>query len=142
VGVSRQRCALIRSSGGQLVIRPRARRLGGGRASGTICLQISSSGGASHNIVLSVAGSSHLSPGVTRLAHRGVELALRASVAASDDLKCPTGAHGSVTIFASYYEQHHDSVQLRFAGACTSYNATFAGSQLVALIAENGRQVN
>ena len=92
--------------------------------------------------MLSVSGSSQLSPRVTRLGHPGVVLVLHASVAASDDSACAAGAHGTVTIFASYYEGHHDSVELRFNGGCTPHDATFLGPTLYALIAENGREVN
>jgi len=115
---------------------------GGGHGSGTICLQHSSSGGGSHEVVLAVAGSARVYPGVTQLGHRGVRLTLHVSVAASDDQSCPAGSHGSVTLFASYYELHRDSLQLRFGAACAAYADTFSGSQLSALIAENGHQVN
>jgi len=115
---------------------------GGGHGSGTICQENRSSTGPSRDIVLTIAGSSHVSPGITRLGHPGAGLALDATVAASSDPRCSDGTHATVTIFASYYEGHHDSVQLHFAGGCTPYDATFLGSQLYALIAENGHQVN
>ncbi len=115
---------------------------GGGRGSGTICEEESLASGPSHNIVLTVAGASHLSARVTRLGHLGVVLALRASVAASDDPACLQGTRGTVSVFASYYEGHHDSVQLHFGGGCAGYDATFLGTQLYAVIAENGHQVN
>ncbi len=114
----------------------------GGRGSGTICWQNRAASGGSHDIVLTVSGSLRLSPRVTRLGHPGVVLVLHASVAASDDPACAAGAHGTVTIFASYYEGHHDSVELRFNSGCTPYDAAFLGPTLYALIAENGRQVN
>jgi hypothetical protein len=47
-----------------------------------------------------------------------------------------------VTIFASYYQGHHDRVQLHFAPACAAEDATFLGQQLHALIAREGLQVN
>jgi hypothetical protein len=115
---------------------------GGGHGSGTICLQVSSSGGASHELVIIVEGSARVHPGVTRLEHRGVQLALHMNVAASDDPSCPVGSTGSVTLFASYYEQHRDSLQLRFGSRCATYADTFAGPRLSALIADNGHQVN
>ena len=115
---------------------------GAGRGSGTICLQNSASGGGSHEVVLAVAGAAHVSAGVTQLGLPGVQLTLHVSVAASDDPSCPVGVHGGATLFASYHEQHRDSLKLRFGGACAPYGDTFAGPQLFALIAENGRQVN
>ena len=60
----------------------------------------------------------------------------------SDDLSCPVASHGSVTLFASYYEEHRDSLKLRFADNCATYADTFAGQMLSALIAEDGHQVN
>lgn len=117
-------------------------RWGAGQGSGTICLADTSASGASHEVVLNVAGSARVHPGVTRLGHRGVQLALKVSVTTSDDPSCPVGSHGGVTLFASYYEQHRDSLQLRFAGTCATYADTFTGSQLSALIADNGHQVN
>ncbi len=115
---------------------------GGGLGSGTICQEETLSGGPSRNIVLTVAGPSRISPRVTRLDHLGVGLALDVSVAASDDPTCSLGTRGMVSIFASYYEGHHDSVQLHFGGGCAAYDATFLGSQLYAVIANNGHQVN
>jgi len=115
---------------------------GGNHGSGTICLQHSSSSGGSHELVLAVTGSARVYPGVTRLGHRGVQLALHMSVVMSDDLSCPVASHGSVTLFASYYEEHRDSLKLRFADNCATYADTFAGQMLSALIAEDGHQVN
>ena len=115
---------------------------GGGRGSGTICQEDGSSSGPPHNIVLTVAGASHVSPRVTRLGRLGAALVLNGSVAASDDPTCPVGARGTVTLFASYYQGHHDSLQLHFANSCTAHNATFRGTQLYVVIANNGHQVN
>lgn len=115
---------------------------GGGRGSGTICEEDLSSSGPPHNIVFTVAGSSHVSPRVTRLGHLGAALVLNGSVTASDDPTCLVGARGTVTLFASYYEGHHDSLQLHFANSCMADNATFGGPQLYVVIANNGHQVN
>jgi hypothetical protein len=76
------------------------------------------------------------------LGHRGVELVLNVLVGASDDPSCLTATHGTVTVFASYYQKHYDSVRLRFNGGCAPHNATFLGSHVYALIANNGHQVN
>jgi len=115
---------------------------GGGHGSGTICEEDSFSNGQSHALVLTVAGTPHVSPLVTRLGNPGVELGLSLSVAASNDPACPTHSHGALTIFASYHEVHRDEVQLHFNGSCAAYSATFLGSHLSALIADNGGQVN
>ena len=114
----------------------------GGHGAGTICNQDSVSGHPSHNLVLAVAGAARISPHITRLGHLGVGLVLNVTVSASDDQSCPAQTRGTVTLFASYYQGHHDSLQLHLAGACSAYDYTYTGSQLHVLIAENGRQVN
>jgi hypothetical protein len=114
----------------------------GGRGGGTICDQDRGGAHLSHDLVLAVAGPSHVSPGITRLGRLGVGLALEVTVSASDDPACAAGNRGTTTLFASYYQGHHDSVQLRFNGACSAYDATFAGAALLVLIANNGHQVN
>lgn len=114
----------------------------GGRGSGTICQEDTPTSGPPHKIVLPVAGSASVSPRVTRLGHLGVVLVLNVSVADSDDPTCLSGTRGTVTIFASYYEGHHDSVKVHFNGSCTAYSATFLGPRVYALISANGHQVN
>jgi hypothetical protein len=113
-----------------------------GHGAGTICNEDSVSGHPSHNLVLAVAGSARISPHITRLGHLGVGLVLNVTVSASDDQTCPAQTRGTVTLFASYYQGHHDSLQLHLAGACSAYDYTYTGSQLHVLIADNGRQVN
>jgi hypothetical protein len=115
---------------------------GGGRGSGTICNQDSAPGRPSREVVLAVGGPATISPRITRDGRLGVGLALRVTVSSSDDPGCPPASRGMVTLFASYFEEHHDSVQLRFTGACSAYDLTFAGTQLHVLIANDGRQVN
>ncbi|HEX5309616.1 MAG TPA: hypothetical protein VFW38_11115 [Solirubrobacteraceae bacterium] len=114
-----------------------------GKASGTICHadQLRSGKGSQH-LVLTMSGSSKLSPHVTRLGLLGVELGLKVKVAASDDSACPVGSLGTVTLFASYYSVHKDSVQLRFSSACADHNHSFTGSSLHVLITRKGAQVN
>jgi hypothetical protein len=113
-----------------------------GRGRGTICRADTATSGPAHNIVLSVGGRARVSPGIMRLGRKGVGLVLTVTVSASDYAACAPGTRGTVTIFASYYETHHDRVQFRFASACTAENATFSGSALRALIAREGLQVN
>jgi hypothetical protein len=113
-----------------------------GHGAGTICNEDSVSAAPSHNLVLAVAGAAHISPRITHLGHLGVGLVLHVTVSASDDQTCAAGTRGTVTLFASYYQQHRDSVQLRFSGGCDAYDYTYTGSQLHVLIADDGRQVN
>lgn len=115
----------------------------GGRASGTVCHADQLTGGKrSQNLVLAMAGASKLSPRVTRLGLLGVELALKVKVAASDDPACATGSGGTVTLFASYFSVHKDSLRLRFAAGCADHDHSFGGSSLHVLITRKGAQVN
>jgi hypothetical protein len=114
-----------------------------GKGSGTACHEDSLSGGKpSRDLVLKVTGSARLSPGIVRLGLPGVGLALKVSVAASDDPLCTAGTHGTVTLFASYHEAHRDTVVLRFEGGCSDHDHSYSGATLHVLIARNGKQVN
>jgi hypothetical protein len=113
-----------------------------GHGSGTICNEESVSGKPSENLVLAVAGSAHVSPRITRLGHLGAGLVLRVTVSASDDVSCPSGTAGTVTLFASYYQEHRDSLQLHLGGGCSAFDYTYTGPALHVLIADDGRQVN
>jgi hypothetical protein len=114
----------------------------GGHGAGTICAQESVGAQTSHDLVLTLVGAARLSPQITRLRHLGAGLALNVKVAASDDQSCSVGERGTITLFASYYEQHDDSVALALRGDCSSYRYIYTGSQVHVLIADNGRQVN
>jgi hypothetical protein len=115
----------------------------GGHATGAACHEDSLTGGhGSRELVLKIAGSARLSPGITRMGLRGVALELKGTVSASSDPECATGTHGTVTLFASYYSVHHDSLRLRFAGGCTDHDHTYTGSQLHVLLTRGGAQVN
>jgi hypothetical protein len=114
-----------------------------GRASGTVChTDLLSGGKGSENLVLAMAGAAKLSPRVTRGGLPGVELALKVNVAASDDPACPAGGTGTVTLFASYFSVHRDTVRLRFAAACATHDHLFTGPSLHVLITRKGAQVN
>ncbi len=114
-----------------------------GKASGTICHADQLGGGkGSRDLVLAMAAGSKLSPRVTRLGLLGVELALKVKVAASDDPACAVGSGGTVTLFASYYSVHRDSLQLRFTSACADHDHSFGGAALHVLITRKGAQVN
>lgn len=114
-----------------------------GKATGTVCHEDSLSGGrGSSNLVLAMAGGSKLSPHVTRMGLLGVELALKVKVSASDDSACPVGTSGTVTLFASYYSVHRDSLALSFSSGCADHAHRYAGSSLHVLITRKGAQVN
>ncbi len=112
-----------------------------GRGTGTICNEDSASGHPSHNLVLAVAGAARVSREITRLGHLGVGLVLELAVAASDDPACTPGTKGTATLFASYFQEHHDSVALRFSGGCSAYDYTYSGSEVHVVIADDGRAV-
>jgi hypothetical protein len=112
------------------------------RASGTICSDDKGGGLATRHLVLRVSGSSTLSPMITELGLLGVGIVLPLSVSASDDAACPRGTPGSVTLFASYYSIHRDSIVMRFAPACASHDHSFGGTIVHVEIARNGHQVN
>jgi len=115
----------------------------GGKASGTVCHEDSLTGGkGSQNLVLAMSGSSKLSPHVTRLGLLGVELVLKVKVSASDDNACAVGTTGTVTLFASYYSVHKDSLTLSFGAGCSDHNHRYSGSSLHVLITRKGAQVN
>jgi hypothetical protein len=113
-----------------------------GHGGGTICRADTPASGPARDIVLTVSGSARVSPGITQLGRRGAGLALKVTVSASNYSACAVGSRGTVTIFASYYQGHHDRVQLHFAAGCAAEDATFLGGRLHALIAREGRQVN
>ena len=112
-----------------------------GAASGVICVQDKGGGLPSRNLVLTVAGTSALSPKIVRYGLLGVGLALPVTVSASDDRACPRNTHGTVTLFASYYSVHRDSAALRFKGACADHDHTFTGATVHVEISRNGAQV-
>jgi hypothetical protein len=115
----------------------------GGKATGAVCHEDSLSGGkGSRNLVLAMSGPSKLSPRVTRLGLLGVELALKVKVSASDDSACPVGTKGTVTLFASYFAIHRDSLTLSFGGGCADHSHRYGGSSLHVLITRKGAQVN
>ncbi len=112
-----------------------------GQATGTICSEDKGSF-PRRDLVLKVTGRSLLVPKTTRLGLLGVSIVLPVTVGATDDSACPKGSRGTVTLFASYYSVHRDSIVVRFAGACTDHNDTFTGSIVKVLITRNGAQVN
>jgi hypothetical protein len=83
-------------------------------------------------VVLSVRGAARISPGIVRMGRRGTAVTLGVAVTASDDPACRVGTAGTVSIFASYYESHHDTVRFSFAAGCGGYDATYGGSGVTA----------
>jgi hypothetical protein len=114
-----------------------------GKASGTICHADQLTGGkGSQDLVLAMSGKSKLSPHVTQLGLLGVQLALKVKVSASDDPACSVGSSGTVTLFASYFSVHKDSVKMSFAAGCADHDHSFTGPSLHVLITRKGAQVN
>jgi len=113
-----------------------------GAGTGTICSQDRGGGRPTRNLVLTVAGASTLSPQIVRYGLPGVAITLPVRVSATDDGSCPRGTRGTVTLFASYYSVHRDSIALRFARACRSHDHTFTGTAVHVEISRNGAQVN
>lgn len=113
-----------------------------GSASGKICTLNKGGGLPTRRLVLSMSGTSQVLPHITKFGLLGVGMVLPVTVSASDDAACPRGTNGSVTLFASYYSVHRDSIVLHFASACASHDHTFTGSIVHVLIARNGAQVN
>lgn len=114
-----------------------------GKAGGTVCHadQLSASKG-SQNLVLGMAGTSKLLPRVNRKGLLGVELTLKVKVSASDDSACPVGTIGTVTLFASYFETHRDTLALSFIGGCADHDHRYSSGSLHVLITRKGAQVN
>jgi hypothetical protein len=113
-----------------------------GHANGTICMDDQGGGSPKSRIVLSATGPSVLSPGVTKLGLKGVGIVIHVRVSATDDTSCTRGARGTVTLFASYYSVHRDSIVTRFGAACSDHDLTFTGPIVHAEISRNGAQVN
>ncbi len=114
----------------------------GQRGGGTICMQLTPLSGPGRELVLAVSGSARVSPGVTRAGRPGVALGLHVRVTLSNDPACAPGAGGSVALFASYYQEHHDTLVFSLAGGCGAYDYAYQGPALRVLIARDGRQVN
>jgi hypothetical protein len=114
-----------------------------GRATGTVCTTDSSTKtGVTRDLVLTVGGQSKLTGRVTEDGLLGVRIVLPVKVRASDDMTCATGATGTITLFASYYSVHRDTLQIHFSARCIGHNLSYSGPSLHAYIARHGAQVN
>jgi hypothetical protein len=113
-----------------------------GSAKGTIYADDSRGSTAQGRVTLSASGSSALSPGITKGGMKGVGLVIPVTVTATKDHACAKGTKGTVTLFASYYSVHVDTLAAHFASACSDHDLTFTGSVLKVEIQRNGAQVN
>jgi hypothetical protein len=114
-----------------------------GRATGTVCSTDSpTKTGVVRHLVLAVGGQSKLTGRVTENGLLGVRVVVPVKVRASDDLTCATGATGTITLFASYYSVHRDTMRIHFSARCTGHNLSYGGSALHVYIARDGAQVN
>jgi hypothetical protein len=114
-----------------------------GRAIGTACATDSlRTGHGARDLVLAIGGKSKLTGRVTQGGLLGVRLVLPVRVRASDDKACAKGTLGTITLCASYYSTHRDTMQIRFRPRCTGHNLSYSGSTLRVYIARHGAQVN
>jgi len=113
-----------------------------GSAIGTICSEDKGPSIARRDLVLHVSGASVLSPHVTRGGMLGVALVLPVTVSASNDPACAAQTKGTVSLFATYYSVHVDTIALHFSGGCADHDHAFSGAIVKVLIARNGAQVN
>jgi hypothetical protein len=112
-------------------------------ATGTACTTdaLRHGGGVQH-LVLAVSGKSKLTGRVTQGGLLGVRLVLPVKVRATDDQACANGAAGTITLFASYYSVHRDTMQIHFSSGCAGHDRSYRGSALDVYIARHGAQVN
>ena len=111
-----------------------------GSATGTICSE--DKGGGRRDVVLSASGASTLSPQIKRLGMLGVGIVIGVRVRASDDARCAVGTRGTITLFATYYSTHVDTIAMHFAAACADHDHRFSGPIVHVEIDRGGHQVN
>ena len=112
-----------------------------GSATGTICGE-DKGGGSRRNVVLSASGASTLSPQIKPHGLLGVGIVIGVRVKASDDSSCAVGTRGTITLFATYYSTHVDTIAMHFAGACADHDHHFNGKIVHVEIDRGGHQVN
>ncbi len=114
-----------------------------GRATGTACTTDSPTKAAGvRDLVLAVSGASQLTGRVTQGGLLGVRMVLPVTIRASDDKGCATRTTGTITLFASYFSVHDDTMQTHFSSCCTGHNLNYSGTALHVYIARHGAQVN
>ena len=111
-----------------------------GSATGVICGE--DKGGGRRDVVLSASGTSTLSPQIKRLGLLGVGIVIGVRVKASDDARCAVGTRGTITLFASYYSTHVDTIVMHFAAPCADHDHRFSGTVVHVEIDRGGHQVN
>jgi hypothetical protein len=111
-----------------------------GSASGAICGE--DKGRGRRDVVLSASGTSTLSPQIKRLGLLGVGIVIGVRVRASDDARCAVGTKGTITLFASYYSTHVDTIAMHFGAACADHDHRFSGTIVHVEIDRGGHQVN
>jgi hypothetical protein len=52
------------------------------------------------------------------------------------------GTRGTITLFASYYSTHVDTIAMHFAAACADHDHHFSGQIVHVEIDRGGHQVN
>ncbi len=112
-----------------------------GRASGAVCGE-DRGGGRRRDVLLAASGASTLSPQVKRGGLLGVAIVIGLRVRSSDDPGCPVGTRGTISLFASYYSTHVDTIVMRFATACADHDHRFSGQIVHVEIDRGGHQVN
>ena len=111
-----------------------------GSATGTICGE-DKGGGSRRDVVLATSGPSTLSSHIKRLGLLGVGIVIGVRVRASDDASCAVGTRGTITLFASYYTTHVDTIAMHFAAACADHDHGFGGAIVHVEIDRGGHQV-
>jgi hypothetical protein len=114
-----------------------------GRPTGTVCATDSpTKTGVVRDLVLAAGGQSKLTGRVMENGRLGVRIVLPVKVRASDDMTCTTGTTGTITLFASYYSVHRDTMRIQFGARCAGHNLTYSSPGLHVYIARHGAQVN
>lgn len=114
-----------------------------GHATGIACTMNSpTQGGAARDLVLAVTGRSKLIGRIRQNGLLGVRMVLGIKVHVSDDPACAQGTAGRITLFASYYSVHRDTMRVQLGARCAASDLSYSGSALHVYIARHGAQVN
>ena len=112
-----------------------------GSATGSICAE-DKGGGSRRDVLLSASGASALSPQIKPHGMLGVGIVIGVRVRASDDSRCAIGTRGTITLFATYYSTHVDTIAMHFAAGCADHDHAFSGTIVHVEIDRGGHQVN
>jgi hypothetical protein len=109
--------------------------LSGQTASGKMCQVDRVRTGPDRQITLAVThGGFTLQHATTVNGVIGNRLQVPVRVTNSTDPRCHVGAHGTVTIFASFNGVHKDSVRFAFPKSCARHRHDYSGPAVVALV--------